>query len=153
MKGCIGLLGKIFLGIIVLIAVGIGLALWKCPQYDREAKSYGDVALPAIVTDWNQKELLSRASPELKSATKGSELDDLFTAFTGKLGKLRNLKPGKAYGSYILYTTMDVLTVTTSYEADADFEKGAATLNLSLIKSGGNWQINGIHVDSPALLK
>ena len=41
--------------------------------------------------------------------------------------------------------------ITADYDAEATFEKGNATIHLTLIKHGDNWQIMGFHVNSSAL--
>jgi len=41
---------------------------------------------------------------------------------------------------------------TGKYTAKATFEKGEATIKLTLIKHGRQWQIGGFHVDSPAFV-
>ena len=49
-------------------------------------------------------------------------------------------------------TTQNRKTISGQYTAKATFEKGEATVKLGLIKHGDQWQILGLHVDSPVFV-
>jgi len=150
MKKFLIVFGSIFLALIVLAVIGIGFVAIHGTALDKESKSYADAAIPAIVTTWSQKELLDRASPELKKAVTIDQLDHMFQWFS-RLGRLQKCEP--AQGQVTMSATPQTGRMTTGqYTAKATFEKGEATINVVLIKHGDQWQIGGFHVDSPALL-
>jgi hypothetical protein len=124
---------------------------------DKESKAYADAAIPAIVTKWSVKELLHRASPELKQLTKTDDLERTFRWFSS-LGGLQKCAPaqGQVWPADLLAIFVPVSpqsgkTITAHYTARSQFEKGEATITLVLIKHGDQWQICGFGVQSPKL--
>jgi hypothetical protein len=145
MKKFFIVLGSIFLALIVLGAIGIAVLAVRGTALDKEAKAYADKAIPVIVTTWNLKELLDRASPEFNQAITVDQINRMFRRFFSSLGRLQKCEPVQGN------VNMEAGKITTGvYRAKATFEKGEATINLTLIKHGNQWQIGGFRVDSPA---
>ena len=149
MKKFFIILGSIFLALIVLGGIGIAFVAIKGNAFDKESKAYADSAIPAIVNTWSEKELLDRASPELKKAATIDQLDRLFRMFSG-LGKLQKCEPLQGQ-AYMAATTQAGKRISADYTAKATFQKGEATIKLGLIKHGDQWQILKFHVDAPTL--
>ena len=149
MKKFLIVLGSFFLVIIILVAGGIAFVAVRGTRLDKESKAYADAAIPPIVGAWSEKALLDRASPEFKKAVTIDELDRLFRWFS-VLGRLQQVEPVQGQ-SLMSATTEYGRRITAHYEAEATFEKGNATIKLSLIKHGDRWQIMGFHVNSSAL--
>ena len=141
------ILGALFLAFIV---VGIVFVAIKGNALDKESRAYADAAIPAIVGTWSEKELLDRASPELRKVVTTDQMDRLFR-WVGSLGQLQKCEPvqGQALMSA---TTQNGQRITAEYTAKATFPKGEATIKLALIKHDDRWQILRFHVDSPALV-
>ena len=150
MKKFFIILGSIFLAIIVLGAIGIAFVAVRGNALDKESKAYADSAIPAIVTTWSEKELLNRASPELKQAATADQLDRLFRWISG-LGQLQKCEPAQGQ-ALMSATTQSGKMISAQYTAKATFQKGEATIKLGLIKHGDQWQILNFHMDSPALV-
>jgi len=150
MKKFFIILGSIFLAIIVLGAIGIAFVAVRGNALDKESKAYADSAIPAIVTTWSEKELLNRASPELKQAATADQLDRLFRWISG-LGQLQKCEAAQGQ-ALMSATTQSGKMISAQYTAKATFQKGEATIKLGLIKHGDQWQILNFHVDSPALV-
>jgi hypothetical protein len=150
MKKFLIVLGSIFLAIVVLIGIGISFVAIRGTALDKESKAYADAAIPAIITNWSEKELLDRASPELNKAATQQQLDQLFR-WLSSLGRLQKYDPlqGQALMSA---TTQTGKQITAQYSTKATFEKGEATVTLGLIKHGGQWQILRFNVKSPQLV-
>ena len=55
-----------------------------------------DAAIPAIVTNWNETQLLDRASPEFKQAGTRQQLDQLFHGFA-RLGHLKKYESAQGH--------------------------------------------------------
>jgi hypothetical protein len=144
------ILGSIFLAIIMLGAIGIAFVAVRGNALDKESKTYADAAIPAIVTTWSEKELLDRASPELKQAVTTDQLDRLFRWVSG-LGQLQKCEPSQGQ-ALMSATTQTGKMISAQYTAKATFQKGEAAIKLGLIKHGNEWQILNFHVDSPALV-
>ncbi len=150
MKKLLVILGSIFLAVIVLGAIGIGFAAYRGSMLDKESKAYADSAIPAIVTGWNEQELLARASPEFKQAVTNDQLDRLFR-WVRSLGQLQKCEPSQGH-ALMSATTQTGKMISARYTAEAKFQKGKATIKLGLIKHEDQWQIVNFYVDSPALV-
>jgi hypothetical protein len=139
----------VVLVIVLLTAAGIAYIAVRGTALDKESKAYADAAIPAIITNWSEKEFLDRASPEFNKAATQQQLDQMFHWF-GSLGRLQKIQ--SAQGQAITSaTTQTGKQVTAQYTAKATFDKGEATIKLALVKHGDQWQILGFHLDSAAL--
>jgi hypothetical protein len=114
---------------------------------DKESKAYADAAIRAIVANWNQKQLRDRASPEFNSSVTPKQLDDLFHKFHG-FGHLKKCDPAQGHAG-TLATNQGAKEIGAEYFANATFEKGAAVVDMTLIKHGDQWQIVGFFVKPP----
>ena len=132
-------LGGIFLGILILGAVGVAIVAVKGSALDRESKQYVDTAIPAIAANWDIVEIQKRASPEFKAAVNNDDLEKLIRVFR-KLGKFKSYNGAKGDAN-ISVTTQNGKVISAAYVACADFENGPALIKLSLIKHGNEWQL------------
>jgi hypothetical protein len=144
-------LGAIFLTLIILAAIGIGIAAVKGSALDKESKAYVDSTVPLVVSNWDEQTLLSRASPEFTQAVDKQSLDKLYIMFR-KLGKLRVYEGSKGQ-SYMSMTTQSGKSITSVYVCKATFEAGPANIKVTLSKHGDKWEIAGLRVDSEAFLQ
>jgi dimeric dUTPase (all-alpha-NTP-PPase superfamily) len=144
MKRFFAVLGVIFVIIIVVGAIGFGYLAYRGKAFDKESKAYVDAAIPAIVTSWNKKELLDRASPEFKKEVSDAQIDQLFHQFTA-LGRFMTFD--SATGQSLTYASPQTgKVVTADYQARAYFEKGGALIKVKLIKHADQWQISSFNV-------
>src|SRR3954471_19865988 len=143
------LIGCVALSVILLIIAVIGFAIlaYRGTQLDKESSVYAEAALKAICTNWSEKALLDRASPEFKQATPIDQLDGYFQQYA-KLGHLQSAEPMKGQAG-ISYFSGTGKRVQGQYATKAQFENAEATVTLGLIKHGEEWQILRIHVDAP----
>jgi hypothetical protein len=150
MKKFFIILGSIFLAIIVLGAIGIAVVAVRGIALDKESKAYVEAAIPAIITNWTEKELLDRASPEFKQAATQQQLDQLFR-WVSTLGRLQKYDPPQGQ-ALMSATTQTGKVISAQYTTKATFEKGEAIVTLGLIKHGDQWQILRFNVNSPQLV-
>ena len=150
MKKFLIVLGSIFLALIVLVAMGIALVAVRGNALDKESKAYADAAIPAIITSWNQKELLDRASPEFMQLVTQQNLDQMFRWFSS-VGRLQKCAPAEGQ-SLMSVTSQNGKTISAKYISKAQFEKGEGNITLLLIKHGDQWQIAGFDFHSPQLV-
>jgi hypothetical protein len=151
MKKLLIVLGVVFLAIIVLAVIGIGIVAVKGAALDKQSKAYVDSAVPAIVSGWDEQELLSRASPEFMQATDKDDLDKLYAMFR-KLGSMREYQ-GSEGQSNMSYTSENGRRTIAVYAAKARFDAGSAVIKITLIKHGDEWQIMAFRVDSDVFLQ
>jgi hypothetical protein len=146
-KKFLAVLGVIFLVVIVVGAIGLGYIAYRGNALDKESKAYVDTAIAAIVTNWNKKELLERASPEFKQAVTDAQIDQLFHQFA-VLGRFITFD--SATGQALAYVSpKSGKIITAEYQAKCYFEKGGAMIKVKLIKHADQWQILSLNVDSP----
>ena len=74
------------------------------------------------------------------------------TWFATSLGPLKGV-PKVLDGGWRNFLGTNGFVVTAVYFADCEFEKGSGRVTLTLVRTGGVWRINGLHVNSEALLK
>jgi hypothetical protein len=143
-------LGMIFLLLVVVVAAFVGYSAMIGGRLDKESRAYVDAAVPAIVSSWNEQELLKRASPEFQKAASPADVDRLFRWFT-ILGRLQKYE-GAQGQAIISATPQSGNVIYGSYVAKALFDAGEANIEVGLIKHGNQWQIVRLNVTSPALI-
>ncbi len=145
MKRIILLLGYVFLGFIMLLAAGTVFLMVTGSKLDKESKLYVDAALPAIIAEWDIREVQKRASPGLRSNVDYAELQHSFKMLR-KLGKLEayNESSGNANIAVSLWYDYEI---TADYKANAEFERGTADIDIMLIKEGGSWLILNLYIN------
>ncbi len=151
MKKALAILGGVFLTVLVIGAVAFTIFVVVGKDLDSQSKAYADAVIPAVIANWDIKELDKRASPELLAAVKRSELEGLFVVFQ-KLGKLKEYKGSKGQANISL-TTQSGKVITANYVGNAEFENGPASVQLVLIRHADQWQILGFRVNSKVLLQ
>ena len=136
--------------IIVITVIAAAIFIPRTLKLDREATAYIQDAVPKIVTNWNSQELVDRATPELMAAGKSrGNIDSLFVMFQ-RLGTFKHLETPKGTVVSSAYTGTGTVTIG-NYKAQAEFEKGEATIEIQLRRAGDTWKINGFHINSDAL--
>jgi hypothetical protein len=139
--------GALSLILLVIGVIGFAILAYRGTQLDKESSVYADAALKAIATDWSEKALLDRASPEFKQATPIDELDAYFQQYA-KLGHLQSAEPMKGQAGISFQQGLGK-RIEGHYATKAQFDNAEATITLGLIKRGDQWQILSINVDSP----
>lgn len=151
MKKAFQILGILFAILLVLFGVLVGYAAYTGRNLDSSSKQYVDTAIPAIVSNWSEKELISRSAPQLTQSTNPEQLEKMFKWF-------RTLGPMKKYcgakgTSNVFVTTQQGKVVSARYVVCAQFEKGDATIEVSLLQDRNQaWGITGFRVNSQALV-
>ncbi|MHC4149868.1 MAG: hypothetical protein ACYSR5_10335 [Planctomycetota bacterium] len=150
MKKTLMILGGIFASLIVIVVIAFSVLAVKGAVLDKESKAYVDKVTPIILTNLSKETLFKHASDELKNSASPEEFDKIFNWFA-KLGQFKEYK-GSSGGVNISVTTARGKQITGRYQAQAEFENGPATIKITTIKKGDNWQVIGFHIDSMALV-
>jgi hypothetical protein len=115
------------------------------------AKGYVNDAVPAIVRSWEAKELTSRASPDLVQGTPGQRLDALFDTAAQHLGALKEYR-GALCDVTSTTNAGQPPETTAECEAEAEFEKGAARIEIHTRRVAGHpWQITAFRISHEVL--
>jgi len=101
--------------------------------------------VPIIITSWNSKELINRASPGFLHVTPEEKVELLFNTLSKQIGPLKEYKvtTGKVK---IKITPKAKLLVIADYVAEADFEKAPAKIKIQIVRNNDKWQIVGFVV-------
>jgi hypothetical protein len=150
MKKFFVVLGGIFLAILVFVAVGTAIVSIRGTALDKESRNYVESAIPAVFSQWSEKAMFERASPEFKKATTIDGLDRLFR-WASNLGELERWD--KPQGQSLVKITPEYGQITAAeYSTKAHFKKGEGLIRLALIKHGTQWQILRFEIQSPQLI-
>jgi hypothetical protein len=151
MKRFFTCLGVVFAVIVVVLIIVFAIFIPRAFQLRNEACTYLESEVPKIVENWNSQELINSATPELSSAmSNGGDIDKLFTMFR-QLGSLKHLDQAGG-GVYIWATTEHGSSTVGNFTIPAEFEKGPATIQIQVIKTGDTWKINGFRINSKVFL-
>ncbi len=150
MKKTLMILGGVFLVLVIIGAIGIGILAVKGSALDKESKAYVDRVTPIILADLNQKTLFKYADEELKKSVSAEDFKKIFKFF-GRLGKFKKYE-GSTGQANISVTTTSGKVITGRYAANAEFEKGPATVRITVIKRNTGWKILGFYINSKAFL-
>jgi len=135
--------------VVAALIVGSRLAPEKKTAPAADAHAYVDAAVVAICTDWNREALIDRAAPELAAALQSSAPREYFVELSA-VGPLKKYEGATGDAKTVVYNGN--AKTTADYTARAEFERGPATVNISLVKfNEGDWQIAQfqVHPDSP----
>ena len=150
MRKILMILGGFFAILIIAVVIGIFILVVKGTALDKESKAYVDEVTPKILAELNKESLFQYASDELKSSASPEEFDRIFNWFT-KLGQFKEYK-GSSGQAGISITTERGKQITGSYQAQAEFENGPATIYITIIKKGDSWQVIGFRINSMVLV-
>ena len=145
MRKIILLLGYVFLALIIVLAAGTVYLAIMGSNLDKESKLYVDAALPAIIAEWDIREVQKRASPGLKDNVDYEDLRHAFQMLR-KLGKLEAYG-GSSGNANIAVSLWYDYEITADYQASAEFEQGTADIEITLIKEEGSWRILNLYIN------
>jgi hypothetical protein len=122
------------------IVIFVSVVAYNGRRLDKESKSYADAAIIAIISHWNEKDLIVRASPQLLATMKDPAAVQSMMGVLGSLGVLKKYEGSKGEAR-IDFQGPHGCTLTALYVARADFNGGPAQITISLIKVDGAWKI------------
>jgi hypothetical protein len=151
MKKLFTCLGVVFAVIILAFIVLFAVFIPRAFKLGNEATAYIQTEVPKIVKHWNAQGLVDRATPDLIAAAKSREdLDRMFVMFQ-QLGSLKHLDTPSG-GVHIGASTNHGSATIANFTADAEFEKGPATISIQLLRTDDTWKINGFRIESNVFL-
>ena len=139
MKKILMIVGAIAIGTVVLLVVLFAVIATVGSRLDKESKACADGAMIAIVTNWNETALMTRASPEFINASRGQNVDAFFEQYR-RLGRMTHYK-GSIGDANMTFWTGTGQRITAVYNAQATFENGTAEIRITLIKHDHDWRV------------
>jgi len=139
----------LFLTLLFLIPqTGKGIDLPFILPPEKEAQTFVDKVLPEIVTNWEEMVLVRYAHPEFHQTFPRDRIEELFFSCR-QLGHLQTYRPAK--GEIMEVKTSNGKKYTNGrYVAEADFEKGTASIHVAITKENHQWMITAFHVNPKA---
>jgi len=134
--------------VLVVGGIAVGFLAWRGVTLDRESKAFADESVLAIVKTWDQDELLKRASASLRQSTSPAQTAQLFARLRATFGALTSYDGSNGQASMTIGTNAGT---RANYSGKGHFEKGDADVQLTLVREGGAWTIEGFHFNSPVL--
>lgn len=131
----------------MIAAAGVAYLFYVGARSDASSKAYVDQNVPIILNGWSEQALWERAAPELKRVVTEEQLRELFTTFSGRLGKLKRYE-GSSGEATIAFLLNSGRVVSARYIAKTTFESGPVVVNVGLIEHEGRWQILSFYVNS-----
>lgn len=128
----------------------------------QETDKYLNIAIPAIVSDWNHQELIRRASSNFLKSVEEKELQKIFALCAKTLGKLtcyqvsrECLKSGGAKDApmqwWKFFQKMPEPTkwetILMNYQTVAIFEKGMANIEIQIVKERDRYSIESMNIN------
>lgn len=145
LKRILMIFGGVCAAIFLLLLILIAFVAYTGRGLDKESKAYADAAVVAIASQWNEKDLTDRASPQLMATVKDPADLDRVVGMWRTLGPLKKYDGSKG-DSHIDFHWPGGKTITAVYVARVEFDRGSARIKVTLIKSNGAWKILGFNV-------
>lgn len=146
-KLVIGCVAGILLSIIGLAIGAEWFMSWSSTTLavHRECQAYVDQTLVDITGQWDPNAFIWHLDPETFEPGDEDEIESLFRHY-------RRLGPLVVYhASEGRVTESEAGALEFSYRAEADYQKGRATLRVQGIRLNDDWYLRAIDVQSPAL--
>jgi len=140
MRRVLLVVGVAVLAIAAVAAIGVGIAAYRGPTFDKEAKVFLDEAAQAILASRDKQQLLDRATPELRANAKPQQIAAIFDA-------LAQLGPLVEYDGVTGDATLDLsfakgFTVSAVGDAKARCRHGNVILHMITVRRDGRWMID-----------
>jgi hypothetical protein len=118
-----------------------GLFAWRTGTgVMAEAQQFGDETLAAVGKNWDAEELWRRGTAEFHEQVPRSEVEALMRTLSGAVGPYRSIE-SRVTGINYQSNTADGTYLRTEYSGLAQFEKGTATVEMTLLRRGERWGV------------
>jgi hypothetical protein len=122
-------------------------------EINKGGTAYAEQSMKAIASNWDPKELESRASPEFKSATSPEQMAQIVALGKNKLGKLIELRPFVMQNFDAKTASGEGSKTLITFNGSGKFEKGEADLTFGLVRRDDKWSIMAFKMNSAQFLK
>ncbi len=144
------------IGTVVLVLLATAGACTGCyvsgSNASREGATYAESAMAAIGQAWDVEVFLDRVDPGSSAAFPRDKTDGVLSYFRSRLGSIRQIGVVRSTG-WRTYVGSGGFAVFSGYVTDCEFEKASGNIQMTLVRRGGKWGIQGFRVNSDALLK
>lgn len=135
-------LGTCCVGALLLTAGGLQAG----SRVAASARQWLDRELPPILEEWDLKRFERLTAPELRSRSGADAFRKTFEAADRRFGKLTRYEGSKIVGYDARATTEEGTTIVVSLRAQAQFEKGAASILARAIRVEEGWRLASFEI-------
>jgi hypothetical protein len=118
---------------------------------DADSRAYVESSVVAITAHWDTEELWRRSTPQFRAIANHDELRAFLGAAETALGPLVEYRGAQGRARMLIMNFRAI--VSANYVANGGFQNGDADLQLSVVKVGDTWMIDGFRISSLALTK
>ena len=141
MKTFLAIIGTLTLFLVAAIAAFIFTGIRKVGPLLEAAHSFADDTITAVGTDWDVDELLSRASPEMRSVATTAQFKEVTDLGKRSVGALVSATPAQCTLTQYTYTTAEGEVGQANCTATATHERGGVSYQLNLIYRDDAWKL------------
>ncbi|MDL2285824.1 hypothetical protein LJC24_00095 [Desulfococcaceae bacterium OttesenSCG-928-F15] len=150
-KSLIALVSSIIVLSICAVAYPVFSLGGKTESLDVTAKVYVDQTLPLLLADMTTDNFFKYAAKGLINSAPKEDFDFMFDWFS-RLGPLKKYEG--AYGETCVAVFSDKRKECSGeYSARVEFKSGPAIVRVMIIMEKDGWKINGISIESTALMR
>jgi hypothetical protein len=135
----------VLIGTVLAVSGGLYAITRNHLALDRECNAFITASVVAIGSHWDTAELLQRATPQFREATKEADLHAEFAAANAALGPLVEYRAIAGKTAFPFVPGSDK-PVTADYIVRAIFAKGEADIVLHTVRTGSTWGIDGFAI-------
>lgn len=130
---------------------------------DQNAPRFAESSVRAITGSWDPHQMMKRAAPEIMTPFVRQELPHAYARLNAKLGTLKSLSapvtdnepptPGRdpMHNAVAAVVPVPHDGMVEHYEFNATFTTGGPARVEIVLRYRKQWQIVGLHIDSPLL--
>lgn len=143
MKKVLVILGLVLLAAIIIISSNKIYTYYKSSQYQDTAVPYIKMVVPEI-SKWDPETIKGYMPPESLKNTPEEKIIKIVN-YLSRLGVLKSME--EPIFSHVVPGETTIVT----YKIDAEYEKGAAVITISLLSRGDLFQVYKFDINSMAL--
>ncbi len=138
---------------LMLIVATVSFTVWYAPEgrrLDASSSQYATHLLDTVLKTWDLDGIRSEASEQFLRSGSEEQLVRLLEAFATRLGAIRSHGVPRGESRISVWNFKKV--VTADYVVPVTFENAEGTVALRFIRSGEQWRLLALNVNSEALL-
>jgi hypothetical protein len=134
----------VLIGSVLAVAGGLYMITRDQLALSRDSTAFVEDSVLAIGSHWDTAELLQRATPHLREASREADLRAAFAAANASLGPLIEYRAVGGKANFL--ETLGGKPLTADYIVRAAFAKGEADIVIQAVRSGSTWLIDSFSI-------
>jgi hypothetical protein len=140
----------LIVALVTLILTGVMLAATGYVQ-EKKTRDLAEEMVKSIYSTWDAEYLRDHSFDELREQLDRSRGTEMFGFGQQQLGKLERVGSAEGGAGFRWGTNEPLRGFYAQYTFKARFSKGDATLDIGLMRQGGEWRITSTRFNSEAM--